>query len=108
MNLEIIYLYQARDLLTLNPIGERQRKSYKPKDQADYDRVMEICKTNADYELFDIVEIDRRKTYDVYVWDDEEDTSELWGEVHMTPEELEVHIERLKKHTGCRCFAYLA
>lgn len=28
MNLEIIYLYQARDMFTLQPIGERQRKSY--------------------------------------------------------------------------------
>ena len=57
MNIEIIYLYQPRDMFTLQPLGERYQKSYRPKDQADYDRVMEICKTNADYELYDIKEI---------------------------------------------------
>ncbi len=48
------------------------------------------------------------ETYDVFIWDEDEDDSWLWGTVHKTKPELNALIERLKAQYNADVWAYLA
>ncbi len=49
-----------------------------------------------------------KETYDVFIWDEDEDDSWLWGTVHKTKQELDALIERLKEQYSTDVWAYLA
>lgn len=48
------------------------------------------------------------ETYDIFIWDEEENEAWLWGTTHKTGEEREKLIERLKKEYETDVWAYLA